>query len=331
MIRSMRLFQRSNGIWYVGFNRGKEKSLKTRIRSEAEAIFKRLKREWLQGRLFKLDTEKNVLLTTFTEDYLKSRIAYSPKTQKADELSLKLLADVVGHNLPLKLINVRRVDDFKQACLARGCKAATVNSYLRHIKSALSTAEEWGMIDKKLKVKLLRIDKDLPRFLRHEEINAILDLALQKRPEFHRMLTVYLWTGCRRNELLNLQWQDCHLDGDRPFCIVRGKGNKQRSVPLLPPAMEVLAPYRKNIGKVFQPINESTATHWFKELARECGTHDARLHDLRHTAATYMIAAGIPMRVVQEILGHASITTTGIYAHVIKDRIYDEMEKLRFD
>jgi site-specific recombinase XerD len=100
---------------------------------------------------------------------------------------------------------------------------------------------------------------------------------------------------------------------------------------LLDPVVEVLVPYRKNIGKVFLRIHESTATHWFKDLARKSGVHDARLHDLRHTAATHMIASGIPMRVVQEILGHANIATTGIYAHVIKDRIYDEMEKLRFE
>jgi integrase len=328
-MKSMRLFKRGD-TYYVEFQRGKKRSLKTGNKKEAEAIFNQLRREWLAGRLVQLDSSKNVSLGDFTKEYLEHREPMSSKTLKHDSLSLRLLADVVGATTPLKLINVKRLDDFKSVRLSLGAKPQSVNSYLRHIKSALSTAEEWGLITSKPKVKMLPIPKHLPHFLRPKEIDAILAGAKAERPEFHRMLVAYLWTGARRNELLALRWQDCHLNSEKPFAILTGKGDKQRSVPLLPQVMEILVPYQSDIGPVFQQINESTVTHWYKAIARACGI-ESHLHDLRHTAATYMIASGIPMRVVQDILGHSDIATTGIYAHVVKEKLHDEMEKLRFE
>ena len=68
----------------------------------------------------------------------------------------------------------------------------------------------------------------------------------------------------------------------------------------------------------------------FRELAELCGV-SARLHDLRHSACTYMLKSGIPIQVVKEILGHSQITTTMIYTHVLDDIKQNEMKKLRFE
>ncbi|MBW1897061.1 MAG: tyrosine-type recombinase/integrase, partial [Deltaproteobacteria bacterium] len=94
--------------------------------------------------------------------------------------------------------------------------------------------------------------------------------------------------------------------------------------------MEVLKPYRKDIGPVFIPIHKDTASHWFLELAKECGIK-AKLHDLRHSAASYMLASGVNLRAVQEILGHAELSTTQLYAHLVEKHLHREMEKLRFE
>lgn len=63
----------------------------------------------------------------------------------------------------------------------------------------------------------------------------------------------------------------------------------------------------------------------------QVSTSDARLHDLRHSCATYLLKSGVPMEYVQKILGHASIKTTQIYAEVLQEVMQKEMEKLRFE
>ncbi len=255
----------------------------------------------------------------------------SPKTYKQDILSLRLLQDVIGGSTPLKLLNTKKIDEFKQVCLVRGVKPQSINSYLRHIKSALSTAEEWELLKKKPKIKMLPAEQPLPHILTPEEIDVILGRAKKASLEFWRFLIFYLWTGCRRAEALTLTWQDCHLGPENPHVVLRkGKGKKHRVVPLLPAPLEALAPFKKDIGPVFVQVHPDTLTHWFKALARRCGI-EAHLHELRHTSATYMVASGISLRSVQEILGHAHFSTTQVYTHLVKNQLRKEMEKLKFE
>lgn len=328
----MRLYWRK-GIAYVELARGKAKSLKTSDPTEAESIFKEMLKEWHRVRIFDLESKNNISLGDFRDQYLESRTGLvSDRTIRHDTLSLQLLCDSAGAKTPLKLINLKRITDFINIRLAKGNKPQSINSYLRHIKSALSSAEELEFIKKKPHIKMLKVRKHLPRYLRKEEIDAIMKISAETRPEFHRMLVFYLWTGARRNEALTLQWKDVYLDDGRPRATLTGKGDKQRTVPLLPKVVDVLKPIRKDIGFVFPQINESTATHWFKKIVRSCTPPvDARLHDLRHTAATYMLACGIPITAVQEIMGHADLATTGIYAQVVKEHLHREMNKLRFE
>ena len=219
----------------------------------------------------------------------------------------------------------------KRVWLARGVKPQSINSYLRHIRAALSKAYEWELIRKKPKIQMFPVDKPLPRVLKPDEIEILLSRAKETNTELWRLLVFYLWTGCRRKEALDLTWQDCYLDVPEPYAILRKtKGKKDRRIPLLPPVLESIKLFKKDIGPVFIKIHPDTASHWFQGLATECGIK-ARLHDIRHTAGSYMIASGINPRVVQEILGHAQFSTTEIYIHMVKDHLRQEMEKLRFD
>lgn len=111
---------------------------------------------------------------------------------------------------------------------------------------------------------------------------------------------------------------------------MRGKGAAERLVPLLPPVLQALKPVKKDIGPVFRQWHPDTVSKMFHALALLCGA-DARLHDLRHSCATYLLKSGVPMEYVQKILGHASIKTTQIYAEVLQEVMQKEMEKLRFE
>jgi integrase len=330
MMTSMRLFQR-NGIYYVEFRRGKWQSLRTRDRKKAKAIFKEIEREWLRGRLFKLDTNRKITLAEFTKEYLEHRGSMSPHTQRHDRNALKYLAAALGGNTPMSLINTKRIDDFKAICLARGAKPVSVNAYLRHIKSALNTALEWEQIKKVPKIKLLPVNRKQYKILTPAEIDEFIAAAEKHKPDLHHLLVFYLWTGARRTEALRLTWSDVHLDAPMPNAVLRDtKGRADRTVPLMPPVVAMLREIRRDLGSVFVQIHPDTVSDWFRELSKKCGIK-ARPHDFRHAAATYMIVAGMSPAIVQEILGHAQLSTTQIYVHLIKDHLYKEMEKLKFE
>lgn len=323
----MRLYTR-NGWYWAELSRGKAKSLRTRDRKEAEGLFKEMEREWLRGRLLLLEDLKKISLGGFTEKYIASRGGLSPWTIKKDELALKLLADAIGKTTQLRTITAGKLDDFKRICRARGAQAVTVNGYLRHIKAALTYALDEKYIDKKPRIKMLRENNELPRIIEPTMIKKILEKAKEKDPELWRLFSFLLWTGCRRREALGLEWQRVRLE--KAVCTVKGKRSKERIVPLLPAVVEVLEPVRKDLGRVFIDNHPDTVSHKFHELALLCGV-DRRLHDLRHSAVTYMLASGIPIQVVAEIVGHAQLATTRRYTHLLEDVLVREMQKFRIE
>jgi len=329
MNTSMRLFKRGD-TYYVEISRGKKRSLKTGDEKTAKAIFREMEKEYLKGRLIQLDTTRRMTIGDFSVFYQEHRPGVSKWTLKKDALSLKLLQDALG-NIQLHTLTTAKIDNFKSICLARGAKPPSINSYLRHIKSALTYALDDGLIDKKPKIKMVPEDKQsiAERIISAKDIKTILTAAHEDDPDFGRYLTLLLWTGARRREILNLHWQDCDFD-KKSALLTKTKGKRNRRVPLLPQVIEALEPVKKDIGRIFPTWHPDTTSHWFHALAKECGIV-ARLHDLRHSAATYMLNSGIQIQVVKEILGHAHLSTTMIYSHVLDEIAAKEMQKFKIE
>lgn len=143
-------------------------------------------------------------------------------------------------------------------------------------------------------------------------------------------------TGCRASELSMLKLEDLHLD-DR-FIQCRGKGDKQRLVPLSQPAVEVVQEYLRTDRPML--TENSPAAPWvivsrrgrrlrreaiwelIKKYAMRVGAPSSvSPHTMRHSFATHLLAGGADLRQVQELLGHANITTTQIYTHVDASRL----------
>lgn len=321
---SMRLYTR-NGVWCVEVARDKRISLKTKDERVARAAFKEMQKKALNERLFQLDKGERTTLVQWKEEYLKGRGHLSPKTVTKDELSLRLLGDVIGHNIPLKNITKAKLDEFVRACLDRGVSKPGLNSYLRHIRAALNAAGEAGYLEKPIKTKLIKEPSRYPGLLSPEEIVKILDYAEAHDHEMARIIRFAVWTGCRRTEITSLRWE--HIKSQ--IARIIGKGDKERHVPLLKGALEAMG-MPKDIGQVFAPIHPDTVSHRFKAFARACGFENIHFHNLRHSAATQMLASGVPLVMVQEILGHSDIATTRIYAKVLKDTLALEMQKFKW-
>ncbi|MBF0412379.1 MAG: site-specific integrase, partial [Desulfamplus sp.] len=163
----------------------------------------------------------------------------------------------------------------------------------------------------------------LIRVISPDDIQKILTYSKKHEHEMYRIIFFALYTGCRREEIVKLRYEDIK-DG----CItIHGKGNKERLIPLVDKVYEVL--HSQDVGRIFEYQHTSTLTNYFRRICSVCKV-SARFHDLRHTAATQMISSGIPIEVVKAILGHVELRTTQIYAQVVADKMRQEMSKLKY-
>lgn len=324
MQTDMRLFKRG-AWWWVEIARGDRRPLKTKDEREAKALVRAMEKARLEGKLASLSGVKRISLKDFSEIYEKERDGHvSPETIKKDALSFRLLMEVIPSSTPVQAANIKKFVSTWRTTHPQ-TTTTTINGYLRHLKAAFKWGASEGLIDKAPKVKMLREAHRLPRVLLPAQINAI----FAKCPTDDLMFYTFLiWTGCRRSEALNLTWENVNLE--RQTARVTGKGSKERIVPLHENIIKMLEPVKKDIGKVFIQFYRDTWSKRFHTAALACGV-SARLHDLRHSAATYMLASGIDIREVQAILGHSQISTTMIYADVLEDMKVRAINKMKIE
>lgn len=185
------------------------------------------------------------------------------------------------------------------------------------------------------------LEKSLPKVLSLEEVELLLDAPKAIDPFGFRdkaMLELLYATGIRVSELISLNKGDIHLTMGFVRCI--GKGNKERIIPVGKTALKAIQEYI-NKGR---PHLQSKKYHddalflnhhgkrlsrqgfWkiLKKLTSEAGINkELSPHTLRHSFATHLLENGADLRAVQEMLGHADISTTQIYTHVTKTRLKD--------
>ncbi|WP_307404184.1 site-specific tyrosine recombinase XerD [Neobacillus ginsengisoli] len=186
-----------------------------------------------------------------------------------------------------------------------------------------------------------RLERTLPKVLSLQEVEILLDA-----PKLHdhfglrdkAMLELLYATGIRVSELIGLDIDNVHLTMGFVRCI--GKGNKERIIPVGRTASEAIKCYLDNGRPHFvskkhkddalflnhQGKRLTRQGFWkiLKKLTKEAGIEkELTPHTLRHSFATHLLENGADLRAVQEMLGHADISTTQIYTHVTKTRLKD--------
>ncbi|GEL08480.1 site-specific tyrosine recombinase XerD [Salisediminibacterium halotolerans] len=187
--------------------------------------------------------------------------------------------------------------------------------------------------------------QSLPNVLSNEEVDCLLQCCQQRTPLNLRnkaMLELLYATGMRVSELIGVGMADIHLH--MGFIRVIGKGNKERMVPLGEKASLSLTDYiesgrsrlvnnAEDAGRVFvnhhgRPLSRQGFWKIVKKIADETGIKkELTPHTLRHSFATHLLENGADLRSVQEMLGHADISTTQIYTHVTKLRMKEVYSK----
>ncbi|WP_085523478.1 site-specific tyrosine recombinase XerD [Tuberibacillus sp. Marseille-P3662] len=185
-----------------------------------------------------------------------------------------------------------------------------------------------------------KTERKLPKVLSMKEVESLLDTPNLMRPIGERdkaMLEVLYATGLRVTELIELNLDDLHLTMGFLRCI--GKGNKERIIPLGRQAIQAVRTYIENGRPRMLKTSHTDAlflNHHGRRMSRQGFwkvlrglTRDAGItkaltpHTLRHSFATHLLENGADLRAVQEMLGHADISTTQIYTHVSKHRLKD--------
>jgi len=192
-----------------------------------------------------------------------------------------------------------------------------------------------------------RVGKMLPKAITPNEVDELLEQPSKRAtPEARRdraMLELLYATGMRVTELVSLDLTNVSLDGKNPFVRCTGKGAKERVIPIHEHATEALEEYvrearplivrNKNEKALFVNRRGERLTRqgfWLilKGYAKAANLRDdVTPHTLRHSFATHMLRGGMPLRVVQEMLGHANISTTQVYTHLATEHVREVYEK----
>lgn len=190
-------------------------------------------------------------------------------------------------------------------------------------------------------IKMPKREKKLPKYLTIEEVDNLLNIRCLKPKDYRNkaMLEVLYGTGIRITELLDLKLSN--ISNEDSIIKVMGKGSKERIIPVSDITLKYLNEYINNYRAfltnesgindyVFLNYNGTRMTRQgftkiLKEITARAGIKkDVSPHMLRHSFATHLLNNGADLRVIQELLGHESITTTEIYSHVSKAKIKDD-------
>jgi integrase/recombinase XerD len=226
---------------------------------------------------------------------------------------------------------------YASSTLAR--KTAAIKSFFHFLLAEGSVTE-----DPTENLDSPRAHRYLPKAMTTQEVDELLEQPGQsRRPESLRdkaMLELLYATGMRVTELVSLNSGDINLPAEYVRCL--GKGTKERIIPLGGQCVVSLQDYLdkgrcilcrdQGVSALFLNHRGERLTRqgfWLilKNYAEKAGLGDITPHTLRHSFATHMLSNGADLRSVQELLGHASISTTQVYTHLSNERlhtVYDE-------
>ena len=224
--------------------------------------------------------------------------------------------------------------------------AATVNRFIAAVRTLFSYAPRYKYIEKNpaLDIKTVKLPKRVPNFMTQPEVqqlcNAPVNHELLWESRDHALFTMLYSSGCRISEITNLKLDD-FMDNFHA-AIVTGKGNKQRKVYFAEESRRALAEYLADRKKVIlqNQITEPTRQLFINQKGKpltvggiryiitkysgsEGTNHHVNPHAFRHTFATTLLSNGADVRMVQEMLGHSSISTTQRYTHITTEKLID--------
>lgn len=236
-----------------------------------------------------------------------------------------------------RLADIQRheVEDWLHGLSGKGLTPATCNRILAVFKTICSLAARRGLLPAGQSpcagVSPFRIHTQRERYLTQDEAQRLMR-ALEKsdRPEAFA-LRLLLLTGARKSEILRARWENIRLDV-RLLVVPLSKSGKPRYIPLSDEALAVLRTMPRTSGNPWlfpghapgKPLSDLYL--FWNKLRHDLGLADVRIHDLRHTFASFLVNAGHSLYEAQKLLGHSDPRTTMRYAHLGQASLLTAME-----
>lgn len=285
-----------------------------------------------------LEIEKNYSACTilsYKEDLFDFKNFLSPvrnKTQSAISNGVKAI--------PLESVDYLTLRKYLVNLKERGLLASTISRHISCLRSFFRFLCRDGYLKTNPAKSLLsqKIKRHLPQFLTEEEVGRMLNMSLGKKEQSYRdkaILETFYSTGMRISELVNLDTQDIDFIGG--VVKVRGKGKKERLLPIGDHAISAIRAYlkmRKSAsdalflnkgGRRLSVLGTRKVVYkYIRSASLKSGLSP---HTLRHSFATHLLNRGADLRSVQELLGHVNLSTTQIYTHLTTDRLKSVYKK----
>jgi len=253
----------------------------------------------------------------------------------------------------LRDLRPQHIASYCSKAVSKGLSNRTILHHFRLLHKALNDGVKLGLVSVNPCDGVNSpnpVDKEM-KCLSPEHVGKFLFAAQNTPWPFYYLFYTMLFTGLRRSEILALTWENIDLDlcflsvthtlhklsGGR-YSITQPKTRKSRRQVALPPSLGLLLREYKDkvqtqrllLGRALtepdfvfahpdgRPLDPSTATHMFRKVLQRAGLKDLRLHDLRHSYASLMLAAGVNVKVISESMGHANISITlDTYGHLL--------------
>ena len=359
------VFPRKDGRWtaQLTLENGTQKQVHRKTRQEAHKALQQMLREQEQGMLA---TGPQQTMKQFMEYWLEE--VHRPTIRTSSYANYRSILDkhilpALGH-IQVQKLTMQHIQKFYASELKEGRSPKTIKIYHAVLHNALSHAVYINLVSRNVSD---LATKSLPKQTRYEiqplsTEQAQVFLEKVKGHHLETLLTLALITGMRRGELLALRWQEIDFDNKylqvcrsvrreakRGLVVNEPKTQAgRRKIVLSPFLVEVLKQHR--ISQLEARLQAGTAWEdhglvfctkrgrlsdptymlvMFKKLLNDVGLPRMRFHDLRHSAATLLLAMGVHVKVVQELLGHSNITMTlNVYSHVLPSLQQDAMNKI---
>lgn len=273
--------------------------------------------------------------------YLRAEKGLSTNTMLAYGRDIIKFAEFIGER-GVSLIAATRSDvvDYLSSLYTRGLDSRSVGRQLVTIRNFYRFCLGDGLVDKDpaATIESPKIYRSLPHFLSVEEVERLLaqpDTATTLGLRDKAMIEVMYSTGLRVSEVCNLKVSDIQMQSGQLRCV--GKGDKERIVPIGRKAIDIIGAYLCDarprllrdmssqylfLGKMGRRMDRIQLWALLKSYGEKAGLRESlNPHMLRHSFATHLLDRGADLRSVQLMLGHADISTTQIYTHVVEERL----------
>jgi len=343
------VYKRVDGRWEAAFAVGGRRQRYV-ARSQREVRHKLLaaRRALEQGNMLSGSSQRvEAYLRQWLDDSVRPSVRWT--THRAYALCMRRLFPLIGHHR-LSILTPQAVQAAYAALLSKGLSRRSVEQTHTVLHRALRQAVLWGLMFRNPTdaVTVPRPTRREMHTLNEEEVGRLFRASETHR--LHALWVLLATTGLRLGEALGLIWSDIDFTSGRlvvnralqrqpsiGFAFVEPKtARSRRTVYLAPGTLSALTEHRRRqvedqlaagpewndsglvlASPIGRPIDGTWATKWFQRALDQAGLRRIRIHDLRHTAATHLLNRGVHPKVVQELLGHSTISLTlDTYSHV---------------